>query len=274
VSLPALALGHSSLNGVSCPTSRLCMAVGGFAYGSGCTNYYGQGPCTVRTIIERWNGSRWRELQAPAGVGALSAVSCSSSRSCIAVGQGPACFATASGGACSGSGEAVAERWNGRRWSLQATPTIPGGVTPALTAVSCVSAGSCTAVGSYYLPQPNVYAPLAEAWNGTSWTVEPTPFDAQSGETTLGGVACTSPRSCTAVGALENPGATLAQRWDGTAWTVQPSPNPPNTISNGLDSVSCTSAVRCVAVGVSTYPDIASLSEAWNGARWRIVRTP
>lgn len=277
VPLSALASQGGSLSGVSCATARFCVAVGGYEYGSGCTNYYGQGPCNRRTIIERWNGKRWRDLPTPAGIGALSAVSCSSSRACIAVG-GPNCFAMGGGSVCSGSGGAPAERWNGRGWSLEA---VPGGITTALNGVSCVSARSCTAVGNYAPPSapdgpPGGRVPLDEQWNGATWTVEQTTFRPPSSvapQAYLDGVSCSSPRLCFAVGHDQESGTTLAERWDGATWTVQPSPNPPNTETNALSSVSCTSAVRCIAVGISTYPDIASLAEAWNGTQWRIQRT-
>jgi len=273
VPLPALASQNSSLSGVSCATARFWVAVGGYEYGSGCTNYYGLGPCNQQTIIEQWNGRHWQELPGPAGAGGLSAVSCSSSRSCIAVG-GSGCYGSGGGSFCSGSGFAPAEHWDGRRWSLQATPTVSVGMPPQLVGVSCGSLFACTAVGTYAQQQSQTPAPLAEGWNGTSWAVEPTPADPSAGQSTLASVSCTSPRACTAVGGLPNPGTTLVQRWDGATWTVQPSPNPPNTETNVLNSVSCTSAVRCIAVGISTYPDIASLAEAWNGTRWRIQRTP
>jgi hypothetical protein len=272
LTLSGLASRSSSLTGVSCATARFCVAVGGYEYGSGCTNYYGEGPCNRRTIIERWNGRRWRGLPTPAGVGALSAVSCSSSLACVAVGGGPNCFATGGGSVCSGHGAAPAERWNGHGWSLKATATVVGGADSALLDVSCVSARACTAVGTY--PQSATYAPLAEGWSGTSWAVEPTPFDAQAGESNLVGVSCTSRRACTAVGSLPEAGRPLVQRWNGTRWTVQPSPNPPNAVMSGLGSVSCTSAVRCIAVGGSDYHNGATLAEAWNGKRWRIEPIP
>jgi hypothetical protein len=188
------------------------------------------------------------------------------------VAPGTDCMAGGGGSVCAGPGGAVAERWNGRRWSREATAAVPGGLTTAFNGVSCASAGACTAVGTYL--QSTTYAPLAEGWNGTRWSVEPTPFDAHAGENVLDGVSCSSARACTAVGGLPNPGTTLIQRWDGKTWTVQPSPNPPATVMNDLASVSCISAVKCVAVGASAYPNIASLAEVWDGSRWRIDRTP
>jgi hypothetical protein len=45
---------------------------------------------------------------------------------------------------------------------------------------------------------------------------------------------------------------------------------------NVLNGVSCSSGTACVAVGSHTTPrfDIKTLSEAWNGTAWRLLRTP
>lgn len=268
----ATAAANPVLTAVSCSTRRFCVAVGGYAFGSGCATLGEGGPCEGRTIAERWNGKRWREMSTVGGVGALSGVSCSSSVGCTAVSFAADCLARSGGGSvCFGTGGPVAERWNGRGWSLEATPTVAGG---GLSGVSCPSPRACMAVGTYpVVPSSmSLFAPLAEGWNGASWTVEPTPFDAEAGEDTLGAVSCSSPRACTAVGALENPGTTVVLRWDGTTWNVQNFPNP----QNRLESVSCPSARRCVAVGFSYNPENltgAATADAWNGARWRVERT-
>ncbi len=105
----------------------------------------------------------------------------------------------------------------------------------------------CTAVGSYSNGGNSVT--LAERWDGTSWTVQPTPSPGQNDNLTS--VSCTSDIACTAAGYENNAGTqvTLAERWDGTSWTVEPtpslSPNPYNT----LFGVSCTSPAACTAVG-------------------------
>jgi hypothetical protein len=272
VPLPALASHNSSLSGVACASARSCVAVGGYEYGSGCTNYYGLGPCARQTLGVRWNGRRWQALSTPSGVGALSAVSCSSSRSCVAVG-GSGCYEVMGGGSCS-AGVAPAERWDGSHWTLEATAAEPGAAMTQLRGVSCVSPRVCTAVGTYPPPRSNTFAPLAEAWDGTNWQVEPTPFIPATGQSALSGVSCTSPRACTAVGGNPDAGTSLVLRWDGTTWSVQPSPNPAHTETNGFTSVSCTTARWCVAVGNSTYPDVTALAEAWNGRRWSIEPTP
>ena len=70
---------------------------------------------------------------------------------------------------------------------------------------------------------------LAERWNGSSWSVQPT---ANPGgiNPELVDVSCTSARACTAVGSAGNGGdvsgiGALAERWNGTSWSIERDPN-------------------------------------------------
>src|ERR1700727_1937865 len=71
-------------------------------------------------------------------------------------------------------------------------------VQGALNAVACTSPASCTAVGSYVSAAGQVS--LAEGWDGSAWTVQPTPNPAGAFSTALDGVACGSAGACLAVG--------------------------------------------------------------------------
>ena len=150
---------------------------------------------------------------------------------------------------------ALADRWNGIAWAMQAMPNPPGGATSgvatSLADVSCTSAIVCTAVGNSALGS------LVERWNGTSWAIQPTPslVEAQ-GTDSLGGVSCTSAAACTAVGQFANyrgTSVTLAERWNGASWAIQPIPTPRGGGDLLIYDVSCTSATFCTAVG--TYND-------------------
>jgi hypothetical protein len=69
-------------------------------------------------------------------------------------------------------------------------------------AVSCASNTACTAVGYYNTAPPGeiVGRPLAERWNGSTWSLRGAPTIAGSDTTYLEGVSCTSSRACIAVG--------------------------------------------------------------------------
>src|SRR6266702_1955220 len=232
----------SGLFGVTCTAPSACTAVGASTTTTG----------AVRAVAERWNGGTWslQPTPTPAGGGALNSVSCTSPSACTAVGG-------------RADGTTLAERWNGTRWSIQPTPNpSQGGAT--LSGVSCTSASACTAVGGSNAFTPNART-LAERWNGTSWSIQPTPNPAQGGGF-LASVACPTSSGCTAVGA-SNAG-TLAEGWNGTSWSIQPTPTPAGAQFAFLNSVSCTSSSACTAAG--TYFNSSgtpqTLAEHWNGA--------
>src|SRR6202035_3973752 len=188
---------------------------------------------------------------------------CSSATACTAVGDSTSKSFT---------GAALAERWNGKSWAVQTTPHVSGVQSPLLTGVACGSSSSCTAVGHSFTGGHTVL--LAERWNGSSWTVQPTPKPSGGPSGELLGVSCSSASACTAVGGgapATTQARTLAERSNGSAWAIQSTPSPLATLSSDLDGVSCTSASACAAVGNTTG---GTLAERWNGSRWAIQATP
>ncbi len=164
-------------------------------------------------------------------------------------------------------------------WGIQPSPnvTLPGG---QIRSVSCPSATSCTAVGSY-LTTSGITGTLSETWDGTSWQKQATPNPA--GDTTpavspaLLGVSCPVAGFCEAVGSYSDgpTGIMLAEAWDGTSWTIQSVPSPAGSTSAGLSGVSCTSATFCEAVGsFSTGAGQVPLAETWNGTSWQVQSVP
>ena len=243
------------LNGVACTSPMACTAVGGYSNSTGAS----------QTLAEWWDGTAWRRQATPnpAGTSALFGVACASGRACTAVGLSSAAQTPA----------AVAERWNGSAWKVQAAPNPPGAASSISFGVSCTSPSGCIAVGGS-TSRKRAPLTLAERWDGTRWTIQPTPNPPQGGGG-LFGVSCTSARACTAVGG-SNAG-TLAERWNGIRWAIQPTPNPSGSPGSFLNSVACTSASSCTAVGSrldSTGNPAGTLAERWNGIRWVIQPTP
>jgi hypothetical protein len=117
--------------------------------------------------------------------------SCTSSTACTAVGDS--------------SEVALAERYNGKTWTIQSIPN-PSNVFPGVTlsGVSCSSPTSCEAVGNYFISD-SVDVTLSEAWNGTAWQVQSTPNPPDAVTSALWSVSCTSGTSCSAAGSTENP---------------------------------------------------------------------
>jgi hypothetical protein len=221
------AVPGGNLTSVSCTSAEFCLAAGGDGH------------------VDAWNGISWSAQATAPGFTSLSSVSCASSGACEAIG--------------SGSSGDEAEGWNGTSWSPQATPTPAGGSSTGLSAVSCTSATSCEAVGSY-TDSTFQAATLAEAWDGTAWTVQSIPNPTSSEGSSLLGVACTSATSCTAVGqySVSIPSLTLAEAWNGAAWILQSTPDNAYAGQNILNGVSCGAAQACTAVGVTD--DVAQTS--------------
>jgi hypothetical protein len=245
------------LDGVSCVSVTACTAVGFSGGGAG-------------TLVESWNGTSWSVVPSPSPVStqpeALRGVSCVSAAACTAVGD-----------YFSDGYKTLAESWNGTSWSVVPTPRTPG-QGAQLNAVSCVSATTCTAVG-YYYGVAGIPKTLAESWNGTSWSVVPTPHPPPlSSSSYLYGVSCVSVAACTAVGSHENSSRAqrvLVESWNGTSWSVVPTPNAGRIDSgNVLTGVSCVSATDCTAAG--GYYNWANnsektLVESWDGTSWSVV---
>jgi hypothetical protein len=258
--------GH--LSGVSCASAGACIAVGHHKNGAG----------TQVALAERWNGTSWAIQTTPNPPGArtssLLGVACVSADACTAVGD-----------YVNGDGTQVtlAERWNGRRWAIQATPNPPGAhayYRAYMNGVSCVSVSACTAVGNYnsYVGGSVPTLTLAEVWNGTSWAIQATPNPGSS-VNELFGVSCVSTGACTAVGDYVSGGGIrvmLAERWDGTSWAIQATPNAPGAHAYNLNGVSCVSTAGCTAVGdyENSAGNEVALAERWDGTGWAIQPTP
>jgi hypothetical protein len=256
----------SELSAVSCVSSTYCVAVGSSGPG------HGNSIPTNQTLVEVWNGSIWAIAPSPnAGSpdNVLSGVSCVTTSYCVVVGEW---------GDVLGSTHTLMELWNGLAWSTTPSPS-PGSLVNSLTGVSCASSTACMAVG-YDSNSSDAEATLAEFWNGTTWSVAPSPSPAPY--SVLSGVSCTSPTSCVSVGSQGNVQGTplfltLAESWNGSAWSEVPSPSyGPNL--NHLASVSCTSATSCIAVGNwvtgGTSGEFRTLVETWNGVSWAFVPSP
>jgi len=121
----------------------------------------------------------------------------------------------------------LSEQWNGTGWKALAAPNPRGFGVSTMGGISCPAAAACMGVGSWTDPTGESSFNLAEAWNGTSWTILRTP-DPGSDNNELFGVSCTSPSNCMAVGdfiGIGN-GMTLAESWNGTSWKVVKTPRP------------------------------------------------
>ena len=143
-------------------------------------------------------------------------------------------------------------------WTVVHSPNR--GSTDVLYGVSCPGPTWCVAVGNYEVG--NSVQSLVESWDGTTWSVSPTPDTGLYGNQ-LQAVSCVSPTDCVAVGRVGN-GTTFILMWDGDAWSVAPTSS---GTEGSLLGVSCTSSTNCVAVG----SDNGAFIETWDGNTWTVT---
>jgi hypothetical protein len=141
-------------------------------------------------LVEVWDGTTWTQQSSPNPVGPaniLRSVSCASATACVAVGENddPSYFKTN-----------LAEVWDGVAWTVQTTPSPA--TNNFFTSVSCSSATDCTAVGHQHNPTTGYDFTFAEAWNGSTWTVQKTRNPSLFVDV-LEGVSCVS-STCVAAG--------------------------------------------------------------------------
>jgi hypothetical protein len=173
---PALSahLTSATLLAVSCPTANACFAVGQTTMSSGSS-----------TLADYWNGFSWATQPLPVapGHGKLAGVSCVSPTDCTAVGD-----ATDT----AGHDVSLAEHWDGLHWYVEPTAVIANRIL-ALSAVSCPTAATCTAVGRETIA----------VYSASRWSVQQAPVPTTSVVSDLSGpsaVACVASGACTAVG--------------------------------------------------------------------------
>jgi hypothetical protein len=168
---------------------------------------------------------------------------------------------------------AAADAASASRWSVLRVSRPAGSIASELGGVSCASRRWCVAVGSYERRRSGSVA-LAERWNGSGWSILPTPRLSGSRDSGFHAVSCRSSSVCVAVGWDRN--RALAERWNGRHWAVVPGTAPTNAKLSELLGVSCVSARSCVAVGTIganyTPHGPVALVERWNGSTWSIRR--
>ena len=178
----------SVFNGVSCTDADDCVAVG-----------IGTNGADATPLVDVETAGTWgpvTELTAPLD-STLSAVSCASTASCVAVGaddDGPIELTETSGS-----------------WGAATQFTTPAPGSGVFEGVSCTTTTACTAVGydhantDPYTPPQAIYATTATgAWSAA------TELTSTTGAASLGAVSCSSATECVAVGQNALEGASVA----------------------------------------------------------------
>ena len=214
VSSPRLPKG-SELLGVTAPASNNAWAVGVSPSGA---------------LVEHWDGTSWSLVSSPAfsGVSGPTGVSADSSTDVWAIGD------------LTGGGT-TSLHWNGQTWSQ--IPTAPlrfGGVS----AVAALSPTNVWAVGTGPgAPHP---AGVIEHWDGTSWSVVPSPNPFPNVNNSLDAVAAASANDIDAFG--DSPLGPFSEHWNGTQWSII---NTPSGVARMIGATAISDGT-VVAVGQGT----------------------
>ena len=213
----------------------------------------------------------------------VSSVACPTTGSCFAVGLYDD---------TNGSQQGLIETLLGGTWTPTEAP-LPSDARVAqpdanLLSVACTGAGSCVAVGNYYVAD-NSYSGLIETLSNGTWTpIEaPLPAGTVNDQTVdLASVSCGGSGSCAAVGDyhdVNNGGHLLIETLSGGTWTATEAPLPSgaSTSQNGgfySSSVDCPDVGACVAVGSYTETDDSGnqlgLIETLSGGEWTGTEAP
>jgi hypothetical protein len=263
ISAPPGASG-GQLNGLSCPSSEDCIAVG--------LDYQAAPPADI-ALAEQWTGASWSAQSVPTRPGLnlddeLSAVSCVSVVFCVAVGSAENSVHVS---------YPLVELWNGTTWHLATIPALPSDdVDIYLAGVSCHGLDDCTAVG-WVLHQtapvgPGTNVPLEAHWNGAGWTIEVLSPTTSSPYGELDAVSCPAVDLCIAVG--NTSGAPLLETWNGTRWSAEPFAVTAVAGDVGYVAVSCPATKACNAVGVGNGTTASASVVAGANGTWSVRPVP
>ncbi|HKC26597.1 MAG TPA: hypothetical protein VKB75_01175 [Jatrophihabitans sp.] len=227
------------LTSVSCVASGFCAAT---------TNV----SLADAPAIDTRTGGKWVRAS-DSGTTPLEDVSCTSDTFCMAVGF----FSS--------------QRWDGLSWAAVTIPAPDGAREDPLYSVSCTSSTSCIAVGATKLSGGG--QPLAESWNGATWTTLPTPTLPNSSNALLESVSCPAVTTCIASGwffsSATHTARPLIESWDGLSWKIVPAAPSQSNVDVQLHHVSCSSATSCMVI-VSPRGGHYRV-EQWDGHNWTLM---
>jgi hypothetical protein len=277
---PAFATNDPSVvvSSVACTNPSSCVIVGAYQDFGG----------DLQALLMNWSSGRLSASEGsfPKNAGPSPdpnlSVACGAPGSCAAVGNYQ--------GATAGNYYPVIFTYAGRKWTGVEAPEPSGigssqSVNSGPTSVSCATATSCAAVGSY-VDSAGHSQGLLLTLVGTTWTAleAPLPADASSGAANpvLDSVACGAAGSCFAVGSYDTSTGyeePLLLVLSAGSWNAETGALP---LEHALDpqaniaSISCPVAGSCTAVG--QYRDqsgnLAGLIATLAGGSWTALPAP
>jgi hypothetical protein len=215
------------------------------------------------TLIERWDGTQWREVSSPSipdFSNHLSGIVTLTSTDAWIVGashQGTGLWKT------------LAIHWDGSTWSITPTPDL--GSINALNAVAALSGDEVWAVGdvttSAHTGGSQV---MVMRWDGKAWGVVDTGIKEQNG--TLSSIVALAPDDIWAAGSFADKSGTALQplfiHWDGKSWQEASATDQRGGTVWGMSALSPDDIWVVGSFGALTA------AFHWDGTAWKRVPTP
>ncbi len=201
----------NTLSAISADTPSDVWAVGSYQSQAGVT----------QTLVEHWQGSGWTIVTSPNpdpnNTAVLTSVAALSPTDVWAAGYWM--------DSTTGNDEPLVEQWNGSVWNIIQFPVPDLGGDTYITAIAVASANDIWAVGDSGsgIGPSSATGSFIGQWNGTQWTLDPTPVDGSEQVSQLNGVAVVSATLAVAVGALGN--QPLIEMWNGSRWVLGAAPS-------------------------------------------------
>ena len=173
--------------------------------------------------------------------------------------------------------QTLTQHWDGSAWTLIPSPSRTA-VNSVLDGVTVAGAAQAWAVGTAGCPADQSRT-LTERWNGSAWSIVPSPNGGVTGDrfSTLQAVTATSPSDVWAVGGqagIRNRAPVtvpLIEHWNGTSWSIVPVPKAAVGV---LESVSAASASDVWAVGAGQQAGQPAVALHFDGSSWKLVTVP
>ena len=220
-------------------------------------NIWAGGEGNDAALLEHWDGNAWSVVPGitMGGLTILTSIAATGPNDIMAIGN-----------YYSPNSKVFAEHWNGSSWSNTAPDTKF--FVSSFAALTAASSNNMWAVGSEE-PSKRSQVPqtLVEHWNGSRWSLVPSPNRDPSGSyaltNTLNGVVAASPDDVWAVGLWtwftgDGTPRSLFEHWNGKVWTAQAGPpsleSNSNAASNELLGIANVHSGGLWAVGNQTEP--------------------
>jgi photosystem II stability/assembly factor-like uncharacterized protein len=278
-------LKTSNSGSVSTTNRGVTTVTANYLYGSTCVGITGTCFAVGRTgtiVTSTDGGNTWTAMTSNT-TNLLNAITCLSTTSCVATGQGGTVDVLSSGTwtptsgvggteflagvtcntaiNCYAAGQfGTTESFDSTNIAGSAAKVAGGGTSQQMNAISCVDASDCVAVG-------NAGTILTTSNGGLTWLPPTTPTGSTAA---LSGVSCTgsgASATCEAVGAVVSGAAVILGSTNGGAtWTAQTSNS---TVA--LAGISSTGPTSFVAVGTTTAGSAVVLTTSNSGGTWTPV---